>query len=87
MSGLATVDLSSLTSWQQVILFTEMSLGNPVCSRPGLFQLDQAYGGIGPYIVDNCVRQNVSECVSCIRVRFGDVNSILDTTLRRDSSI
>ncbi|KAF8346023.1 cation transport protein-domain-containing protein [Amanita rubescens] len=30
MGGLATIDLSSLTPWQQVILFIEMCLGNPV---------------------------------------------------------
>ena len=40
MSGLTTVDLSSLTPLQQVILFAEMCLGSPVCSRPSLFQLD-----------------------------------------------
>ncbi|VDC02697.1 unnamed protein product [Peniophora sp. CBMAI 1063] len=28
--GLATVDLSSLTSWQQVILFIQMCIGNPI---------------------------------------------------------
>lgn len=28
--GLATVDLSSMTGWQQVILFIQMSLGSPV---------------------------------------------------------
>lgn len=28
--GLASVDLSSLTSWQQVILFLQMSIGNPI---------------------------------------------------------
>jgi Trk-type K+ transport system membrane component len=28
--GLATVDLSSLTTWQQVILFIQMCLGSPV---------------------------------------------------------
>lgn len=29
--GLASVDLSSLTGWQQAILFIQMCLGNPVC--------------------------------------------------------
>jgi hypothetical protein len=29
--GLASVDLSSLTGWQQAILFLQMCLGNPVC--------------------------------------------------------
>lgn len=29
--GLATVDLSSLTGWQQGILFIQMCLGSPVC--------------------------------------------------------
>lgn len=29
--GLATVDLSSLTAWQQVILFIQMCMGSPVC--------------------------------------------------------
>ena len=29
--GLASVDLSSLTGWQQVILFLQLCLGNPVC--------------------------------------------------------
>lgn len=29
--GLASVDLSSLTGWQQVILFIQLCLGNPVC--------------------------------------------------------
>ena len=28
--GLASVDLSSLTGWQQAILFIQMCLGNPV---------------------------------------------------------
>lgn len=28
--GLSTVDLSSLTAWQQVILFIQMCLGSPV---------------------------------------------------------
>ena len=28
--GLATVDLSSLTPWQQVILFMQMCIGSPV---------------------------------------------------------
>jgi len=31
--GLASVDLSSLTGWQQAILFIQMCLGNPVCRR------------------------------------------------------
>lgn len=31
--GLATVDLSSLTPWQQVILFIQMCIGNPVRSN------------------------------------------------------
>ena len=30
--GLASVDLSSLTGWQQAILFIQMCLGNPVCN-------------------------------------------------------
>ncbi|KAI0317188.1 cation transport protein-domain-containing protein [Amylostereum chailletii] len=30
VTGLATVDLSSLTAWQQVILFIQMLVGNPV---------------------------------------------------------
>ena len=30
--GLATVDLSSLTAWQQVILFLQMCVGSPVRS-------------------------------------------------------
>ena len=30
--GLATVDLSSLTAWQQTILFVQMCFGNPVGS-------------------------------------------------------
>jgi hypothetical protein len=34
--GLASVDLSSLTAWQQVILFIQLCLGNPVCQ---LFEL------------------------------------------------
>jgi hypothetical protein len=29
--GLASVDLSSLTGWQQAILFIQMCIGNPVC--------------------------------------------------------
>ncbi|KAI0302328.1 cation transport protein-domain-containing protein [Multifurca ochricompacta] len=29
--GLASVDLSSLTGWQQTILFIQLCLGNPVC--------------------------------------------------------
>lgn len=29
--GLASVDLSSLTGWQQVILFIQLCVGNPVC--------------------------------------------------------
>jgi len=29
--GLASVDLSSLTGWQQMILFIQMCIGNPVC--------------------------------------------------------
>ncbi|KAJ3808222.1 cation transport protein-domain-containing protein [Lentinula lateritia] len=32
--GLATLDLSSLTPWQQVILFTQMCLGSPVRITP-----------------------------------------------------
>jgi hypothetical protein len=32
--GLATVDLSSLTGWQQAILFLQMCLGNPVREIP-----------------------------------------------------
>ena len=31
MGGLAPVDVSSLTPWQQIILFIEMCLGSPVC--------------------------------------------------------
>jgi Trk-type K+ transport system membrane component len=31
--GLATIDLSSLTPWQQVILFMQMCLGSPVSPR------------------------------------------------------
>jgi Trk-type K+ transport system membrane component len=31
--GLASVDLSSLTGWQQVILFIQMCIGNPVCKH------------------------------------------------------
>jgi hypothetical protein len=31
--GLASVDLSSLTGWQQAILFIQMCLGNPVCKQ------------------------------------------------------
>ena len=31
MGGLAPVDISSLTPWQQMILFIEMCLGSPVC--------------------------------------------------------
>lgn len=31
--GLATVDLSSLTGWQQVILFIQMCLGSPVSRK------------------------------------------------------
>jgi Trk-type K+ transport system membrane component len=31
--GLATVDLSSLTPWQQVILFIQMCVGSPVRHR------------------------------------------------------
>jgi hypothetical protein len=31
--GLASVDLSSLTGWQQAILFVQMCLGNPVCKQ------------------------------------------------------
>jgi hypothetical protein len=29
--GLASVDLSSLTGWQQAIIFIQMCIGNPVC--------------------------------------------------------
>lgn len=30
VTGLATVDLSELTAWQQVILFIQMCIGSPV---------------------------------------------------------
>lgn len=39
--GLATIDLSELTGWQQTILFIQMCLGSPVyrlfASRDPLF--------------------------------------------------
>jgi len=31
VTGLATVNLSSLTPWQQTIIFIQMCLGSPVC--------------------------------------------------------
>jgi hypothetical protein len=60
--GLASVDLSSLTAWQQVILFIQMCLGSPVSdglatgvaarSQPG------SYSGFGS--LDHSLRPKVT---------------------------
>jgi hypothetical protein len=48
--GLTSVDLSSLTAWQQTILFVQMCLGNPVRSpinRSSLHRPERAREGPG----------------------------------------
>jgi Trk-type K+ transport system membrane component len=63
MGGLASVDLSSLTPWQQAILFIEMCLGSPVCMYVLVVRVRTALMAenvIGPCIMDNCVYQKVS---------------------------
>ncbi|KAI0263834.1 cation transport protein-domain-containing protein [Gloeopeniophorella convolvens] len=56
--GLATIDLSSLTPWQQVLLFFQMCLGSPV---RGLSPVKGAYvgltGGAGLSILGRGLRQ------------------------------
>lgn len=73
---------------------TSYTVRRDVFGQPSMFSsesvpvgLDLRWDAAGPCIMDNCVRQNVSECVSCIRVRFCDIDLILDTTLQRNSTI
>ena len=42
-TGLVTVDLSSLTAWQQVILVILEFVGNPVCCQVDLCRIGDSY--------------------------------------------
>ncbi|KAJ3726247.1 hypothetical protein C8R42DRAFT_718482 [Lentinula raphanica] len=59
--GLATVDLSSLTPWQQVILFIQMCLGSPVRIVLIASHLNSYFPPLGPCIMGDCVHSKVSQ--------------------------
>jgi Trk-type K+ transport system membrane component len=67
--GLATVNLSQLTAWQQVLLFIQMCIGNPVCSlasgtRDMSLTLAQGHCVVGDGVHQEVVIHSV--CVSGI---------------------
>lgn len=64
--GLATVDLSSLTGWQQALLLIQMCLGSPVRHFQWLSMVfSPAAQGVG--VVGSGVRQKVSRGSACSR--------------------
>lgn len=59
--GLATVDLSALTGWQQAILFIQMCIGSPVRHPPECMRVTPLKFGVDPHILGGCLSKEVSQ--------------------------
>ena len=74
VTGLASVNLSSLTPWQQTIIFLQMCLGNPVSliSTSTAKQSTEIFKG--SYLLGNCLHPQVSQILlSASSLHFVDL--------------
>jgi hypothetical protein len=87
VTGLTTVNMSSLTPWQQTILFLQMCLGSPVSSISTLVSMVEQSTEIfqGSYFLGNGFHPQVSDRQSDL-IPSASSTSTSDTFLPRNSS-
>ena len=87
VTGLTTVNMSSLTPWQQTILFLQMCLGSPVSSI-STYMVEQSTEIFqGSYFLGNGFHPQVSQALFLQLHRFTSLISTSDIFLPRNSSM